>query len=135
VNEADARRRFAAAPVARLATVTPDGRPHLVPIVFVLVEDTIYHGVDAKPKRRTDLRRLANLDADPHAAVLVDHYEADWDALWWVRADGTAHDVDPAGPQGRRAVELLEARFPRYQLRGRLVGITVTRWSSWSASP
>lgn len=191
MTEAEARRRFAAAPVARLATVTPAGLPHIVPIVFVLdstgtastagtagtadttgivgttgvagiagttgaagiagtagtpgtagtagtpgtagTVDTIYHGVDAKPKRRTDLRRMANLDADPHASVLVDHYEDDWDALWWVRADGIARDVDPAGPEGRRAVALLEARFPRYELRGRLLAITVTHWSSWSA--
>jgi PPOX class probable F420-dependent enzyme len=134
VNEADARRRFAAASVARLATVTPDGRPHLVPIVFALADETIYHGVDAKPKRHNDLRRLSNLDANPYASVLVDHYEDDWDALWWIRADGTAREVDPAGPEGRRALELLEARFPRYRLRGRLFGITVTRWSNWSAS-
>jgi PPOX class probable F420-dependent enzyme len=138
VTEAEARRLFAASPVARLATVTPDGRPHVVPIVFVLdrvgAADTIYHGVDAKPKRHTDLRRLANLDANPHASVLVDHYEDDWNALWWVRADGTARDVDPAGPEGRRAVESLEARFPLFDLRGRLLAITVERWSSWSAT-
>jgi PPOX class probable F420-dependent enzyme len=143
MNEAEARRRFAGSPVARLATAGPDGRPHLVPIVFALAEgtvggtvggaDTIYHGVDAKPKRHTALRRLANLDANPHAAVLVDHYEDDWDALWWVRADGTARDVDPAGAEGRRALALLVARFPRYQLRGRLVAIDVIRWSGWSA--
>lgn len=135
--EAEARGRFAASPVARLATVTPDGRPHLVPIVFALAEagggDVVYFGVDAKPKRHTGLRRLANLDADPRAAVLADHYDDDWDALWWVRADGTARDVDPAGPEGRAAVRLLESRYPRYRLRGRLIGIDVTRWSSWAA--
>jgi PPOX class probable F420-dependent enzyme len=146
VTEAEARGRFAAAPVARLATVSPDGRPHLVPIVFVLLDDelgsaggggsgggTIYPGVDAKPKRHTALRRLANLDADPRACVLVDHYDEDWDALWWVRADGTARDVDPAGPEGRRAVRLLEARYPRFQLRGRLIAIDVTGWTWWTA--
>jgi PPOX class probable F420-dependent enzyme len=138
VTEDEARRRFAASPVARLATVTPEGRPHVVPVVFVLDRvggaDTVYHGVDAKPKRHTDLRRLVNLDADPRASVLVDHYEDDWDALWWVRADGVARDVDPAGPEGRRAVESLQARYPVYQLRGRLLAITVTHWSSWSAT-
>jgi PPOX class probable F420-dependent enzyme len=134
VTETEARRRFAASPVARLATAAPDGRPHVVPIVFVLDGDTIYHGVDAKPKRHTDLRRLANLDANPLASVLVDHYEDDWNALWWVRADGTARDVNPDGAEGRRAVVLLAARFPRYRLNGRLLGIDVTHWASWSAS-
>ncbi|GAB3850182.1 TIGR03668 family PPOX class F420-dependent oxidoreductase [Dactylosporangium cerinum] len=133
MTEAEARARFAASPVARLATATPDGRPHLVPIVFILQDGTIYHGVDAKPKRRTALRRLANLDANPHASVLVDHYDDDWDALWWVRADGTARDVDPAGPEGRAAVRLLTARYPRYRLLGRLIAIDVTGWSWWAA--
>ncbi len=134
----EARERFAAAPVARLATATPDGLPHLVPIVFVLTTGdggggVIYHGVDAKPKRHTALRRLSNLDANPRASVLVDHYADDWDALWWVRADGTARDVDPAGPEGLRAVRRLEARYPRFRLAGRLIAVDVTRWSSWSA--
>ncbi|GAA3227914.1 TIGR03668 family PPOX class F420-dependent oxidoreductase [Dactylosporangium siamense] len=133
MTEAEARARFAASPVARLATATPDGRPHLVPIVFILRDGTIYHGVDAKPKRGTALRRLANLDANPHASVLVDHYDDDWDALWWVRADGTARDVDPAGPEGRAAVRLLAARYPRYRLLGRLIAIDVTGWSWWTA--
>jgi PPOX class probable F420-dependent enzyme len=130
----EARRRFAAAPVARLATASPDGRPHVVPIVFAVDGDTIYHGVDAKPKRHTGLRRLANLAANPRAAVLVDHYEDDWAALWWVRADGLAREVDPDGAEGRRALALLATRYPPYQIRGMLVAIDVSRWSGWSAT-
>jgi PPOX class probable F420-dependent enzyme len=138
VTQAEARARFAASPVARLATATPDGRPHLVPIVFALHDGTtpggtVYHGVDAKPKRHTALRRLANLDANPRASILVDHYDDDWDTLWWVRADGTARDVDPAGPEGRTAVGLLEARYPRFRLTGRLIAVDVTGWSWWTA--
>ena len=86
----DARRRFAAARRAHLATADERGRPHLVPMVFVLREDTIFSAVDAKPKRTRALRRLANIAANPHAAALVDHYAEDWDSLWWVRADGSA---------------------------------------------
>ena len=44
------RDRLAAARVARLATVTPGGRPHLVPCCFALVGETAYSAVDAKPK-------------------------------------------------------------------------------------
>ncbi|WP_432824540.1 TIGR03668 family PPOX class F420-dependent oxidoreductase [Dactylosporangium sp. CA-092794] len=134
MTEAEARRRFAASPVARLATATPEGVPHVVPIVFGIEGDTVYHGVDAKPKRDTALRRLANLAANPRAALLVDHYEDDWAALWWVRADGLAREVDPAGAEGRRALELLAARYPRYSLRGSLIGIDVTRWTGWAAA-
>jgi PPOX class probable F420-dependent enzyme len=130
----EARRRFIGARVAHLATATPDGRPHVVPIVFVVDADTIYHGVDAKPKRHLALRRLANLAANPRAAVLADHYEEDWSALWWVRADGSARDVDPATPEGRMAVDRLGARYPDFALRGDLVAIDVARWTGWAAS-
>jgi len=134
VNEDEARQRFAAARVARLATVDPAGRPHLVPIVFVLTDGTVFHGVDAKPKHHHDLRRLANLAANPQASVLVDHYADDWSALWWVRADGIARDVNPGGQEGLRVVESLRARYPQYRLEGRLVGIDVLHWSRWSAT-
>ncbi|GAA2371558.1 TIGR03668 family PPOX class F420-dependent oxidoreductase [Dactylosporangium salmoneum] len=129
---AEAKARFAAARVARLATATPDGVPHVVPIVFALDGDTIYHGVDAKPKRSTELRRLTNLRANPRAAVLVDHYDDDWSALWWARADGTARELDPAGDEAGRAVALLTARYPQFSLRGALLAIDVARWSGWS---
>ena len=84
-------RRFAASRVARLATATPDGAPHLVPIVFAVRGDTIYHGVDAKPKRTTQLRRLANIAANPRVSVLVDHYDDDW-----TRCGGCAPTAPPA---------------------------------------
>ena len=82
--------RFAAAKVARLATVTPDGPPHLVPIVFAVAESTVYTAVDGKPKTSQRLRRLANIEANPRVSILVDHYDDDWSQLWWVRADGIA---------------------------------------------
>ena len=77
----EARRRFAAARVARLATTRPDGRPHLVALCFAVAGDTVYSAVDEKPKRTARLARLANLAADPRAALLADHYDdADWSA-------------------------------------------------------
>ncbi|GAA1576501.1 TIGR03668 family PPOX class F420-dependent oxidoreductase [Dactylosporangium maewongense] len=130
----ECRQHFGAARVARLATVAPDGSPHAVPIVFALEGDTVYHGVDAKPKRHTALQRLANLAAEPRAAVLADHYEEDWSALWWVRADGIAREVDPAGEEGRRALGRLVARYPQYRIRGLMIAIDVARWTGWSAS-
>jgi PPOX class probable F420-dependent enzyme len=83
VSTEEARRRFGAARVARLATADAAGRPHLVPIVFALEGDRVYSAVDAKPKRTTALRRLANVRENPAATVLVDHYDdEDWSALW-----------------------------------------------------
>src|SRR5450755_4641235 len=84
MNQAQARERFAAARVARLATADSSGRPHLVPLVFAVDGDRVYSTVDAKPKRTTALRRLDNVRENPAVSLLVDHYEdTDWAALWW----------------------------------------------------
>src|ERR671932_2614874 len=106
----EARARFAAARVARLATADASGRPHLVPIVFAVAGDEVVSAVDAKPKRTTALRRLANVRENPQVALLADHYEDDWDALWWVRADGSARVLE----RDERAVELLADRYEQY---------------------
>jgi PPOX class probable F420-dependent enzyme len=129
VNAVD---RFAAAPVARLATVSASGQPHLVPIVFAVSGDTIYSAVDGKRKRLRQLQRLANIAANPRVSVLVDSYAADWSQLWWVRADGTCAVVDES-PQ---AVAALTAKYPQYadvSLDGPFLHIAVARWSSWEA--
>jgi PPOX class probable F420-dependent enzyme len=131
-----AQARFAQGRVARLATVSGDGRPHVVPCTFALDEGSVYVAVDHKPKSTTSLKRLANIAANPSVTMLVDHYDEDWTALWWVRADGQASIIsdsaEVAGP-----IELLAARYPQYRDHrpdGPVIAITVTRWSSWSAS-
>jgi PPOX class probable F420-dependent enzyme len=137
VDPASARERFAAARVARLATADADGRPHLVPIVFAVVGDTVYSAVDAKPKRSMALRRLANVRANPAVCLLADHYEDDWDALWWVRADGQGRVIDPGDEEARRAVELLAGRYPQHRREppvGPVLAVDVTGWSGWSAT-
>lgn len=125
--------RFAAAAVARLATVTPDGPPHVVPIVFAVAENTVYTAVDGKPKTSRRLRRLANIEANPRVSILVDHYEDDWSRLWWVRADGIAaiHHEDSVCDRG---YELLRAKYPQYEhvpLDGPVIAVDVDQWSSW----
>jgi PPOX class probable F420-dependent enzyme len=130
----EARTRFVAAPVARLATVSAAGQPHLVPIVFAADGDVIYSAVDRKPKSTTALRRLANIAANPAVAVLVDHYADDWTRLWWARADGTARIAEAA--EAERALDRLTARYPVYREQrppGPVVAVDVARWSGWSA--
>lgn len=143
---ADARRRFAGVRVARLATVSPDGRPHVVPFTFALgsrargagsgPEDHIYSAVDAKPKTTRDLRRLRNIRAHPQVAVLADHYDEDWSLLWWVRADGRASVLaapdEMAGP-----IRLLAGRYPQYHRSppgGPVICVQVDRWAGWAAA-
>lgn len=133
MDAAAARERFAQARVARLATLTPDGRPHLVPIVFALMGDTVYSAVDAKPKRGTALARLANVAAHPVASVLADHYEEDWSALWWVRGDGGARVLETTTAEAREAVDRLRARYPQQRVTGAVLAVDVERWSGWAA--
>ena len=137
MDAAAARSRFAAARVARLATVDGEGRPHLVPVVFALDGDTLYTAVDdVKPKATQRLKRLRNITANPAVALLADHYDEDWRALWWVRADGTARIVDPAEPEAERARALLAERYPQYRAApppGPVVAVAVERWTGWAA--
>ncbi|MEV0901915.1 TIGR03668 family PPOX class F420-dependent oxidoreductase [Actinoplanes sp. NPDC049802] len=121
---------FASARVARLATVGAGGVPRLVPIVFAVTGDVIHTAVDAKPKRTRRLRRLTDIAANPRVCVLADHYDDDWSALWWVRADGVARVLD-SSPIGLAA---LSARYPQYRATpppGPFLEITVDRWSAW----
>ena len=127
----EARERFAAARVADLATVTPAGTPHIVPIVFALIDDTVYSVVDEKPKRTTDLKRLENVRANPRAALLADHYEEDWTQLWWVRADGSARVIDPDEPEARRSLAALTERYPQQRPIGPVLAVDVDRWTGW----
>jgi PPOX class probable F420-dependent enzyme len=125
---------FAAARVARLATVNADGAPHLVPIVFAVRGDTIFSAVDAKPKRHTRLQRLANIWNESRVSVLVDHYDEDWSLLWWVRADGDARVLETSAT----ALRALTAKYPQYRIAappGPFLEIQVRRWSSWTAEP
>ena len=130
------RRRVAAAPVARLATLRRDGTARLVPVTFALADDLLWFAVDEiKPKRDARLARLADIARDPRVTLLVDHYDADWSALWWVRVDGHAATHE-AGPLRERALDALAAKYPPYRASrpaGPLVAITPTRWTGWSA--
>lgn len=133
MSQFDPAVRFAESAVARLATVTPEGVPHVVPVVFAVDHDVIYTAVDAKPKTTQRLRRLSNIENNPHVSLLVDHYADDWTQLWWVRADGVAvtHRDDAAVHTG---YQLLRAKYSQYQsvpLDGPVITVTVRRWSSW----
>lgn len=132
-----ARDLFAAARVARLATADASGRPHLVPVVFAVDGDRLFTAVDHKPKRTNALRRLANIRANPTVTLLADHYDdADWTALWWVRADGQARVREPGDGAARRGLDLLVRRYPQYREDppdGPVVVVDVERWTAWSA--
>ncbi|MET0457143.1 MAG: TIGR03668 family PPOX class F420-dependent oxidoreductase [Mycobacterium sp.] len=133
--DSDVPEVFANAPVAVLSTVSADGVPHVVPIVFALAGGVLYTAVDAKRKSTHRLRRLANIAANPRVSLLVDHYDADWAQLWWVRADGTAtvHQSGEAMAIGYAALRRKYSQYERVALDGPVVTVHVTHWTSWHA--
>jgi PPOX class probable F420-dependent enzyme len=140
VDREEAVTRLRSARVGRLATVTPEGRPHVVPFVFAVVQDgsalRAYWAVDRKPKRSSRIRRLRNLEANPAAEVIVDGYDEDWGRLWWVRGAGSGRVVE-SGAERNLALEALGAKYPQYRAEppdGPVVAIELERITSWSGA-
>lgn len=130
------RERLAAARVARLATVSADGEPHVVPVTFAVNGDVLVFAVDHKPKTSTSLRRLRNIAANPQVSVLADEYHENWHHLWWARADGVATILPAGSAEAAHAVEWLCAKYHQYRERppsGDVVRVEVRRWSGWEA--
>ena len=134
LSEEEARARLSDTRVARLATATCDGEPHLVPVTFAVDGDLIYTTVDHKPKKSGNLRRLRNIRENPRVALLVDYYSDDWDQLWWVRIDGWASVVeDERGLQD--PLDVLAERYEQYrEIRpvGPVIVIQADRWKGWA---
>ncbi len=101
-------------PVARLATLAPDGRPELVPIVFARSGGALWSPIDGKPKRGGELARVRNVRRDSRVSLLLDHYDADWSKLWWLRIQGEAEVVTGDSAEARAAAEALRAKYPQY---------------------
>ncbi|WP_337662201.1 TIGR03668 family PPOX class F420-dependent oxidoreductase [Actinoalloteichus sp. AHMU CJ021] len=113
------------------------GQPHLVPLTFAVLPDdpdVLVSAVDRKPKSGRRLRRLDNIRDDPRFSALVDSYDADWSALWWVRADGIAEVREEPDESAARA---LRTKYPQYRDADpfdALVLLRVRRWSGWTAT-
>ena len=142
------RERFAAARVTHLASVRPDGTPHVVPVTTAVLlahragdlsgeppgPDVIAFAIDHKPKRTADLQRLHNIADHPRVAFLADVYDEDWSRLWWVRADAHA-TVVTGGDAWDETIDALARKYPQYRSRrpdGAVVMAEVLRWTGWS---
>ena len=100
--------------VAHLATADRNGVPHVVPVCFVLADETLYIAIDEKPKRRpgAPLKRLRNIAENPTVAVVVDRYDEDWSRLGWAMLRGRA-EILTGGTEHQAAQALLRARYPQ----------------------
>jgi PPOX class probable F420-dependent enzyme len=111
----EALRRAAAADHGVLATLSRAHGASLVPACFAIEGDRLAIPVDSvKPKGSTALGRVRNLERDPRATLLVEHWDpVDWSRLWWVQL----LLVRTNEPDGRVAEleRLLRARYPQYR--------------------
>jgi PPOX class probable F420-dependent enzyme len=106
--------------LAHLATADARARPHVVPVCFVLMGDTIYIAIDEKPKQSDfwRLRRLKNIAENPRVAIIADVYDdSDWSRLGFVLVHASARvvppDPDPASEHAS-AVRELRLKYAQY---------------------
>jgi PPOX class probable F420-dependent enzyme len=103
--------------------------------VFAVEGDTLYSAVDRKPKRSTTLRRIENARARPDVTILVDHYDENWQQLWWIRLRGRARVLD-GGDERAHALAMLQEKYPQYRSEppdGPVLAVDVSDVRSWNA--
>ena len=134
---------------AVLATTSPEGRPRLVPVCFVLAPGhdaygrvVVYTPIDEKPKASSDPRALArvrDLLVRPEATLVVDRWDEDWSRLAWVRLYGNGDLLEPREVEEHAAaVRALRAKYPQYAdhaLDERpIIRVVVDRVVTWGAA-
>ena len=126
--------------VARLATADKDAAPHVVPVVFALVDGKIYVPVDGKQKKDVErLKRLENIRENAQVSFLVDHYEDDWAKLGFALVFGNARiihaETDAAAYE--KAAERLRGKYAQYRgpitIHAWMIEITPHHTASWGA--
>ena len=133
-------RLLAEARVGHLATSDRQGQPHVIPVCFALHESNLYSVLDQKPKRAplTRLRRVRNILANPTAALIVDHYQEDWQGLWYILVWGPASLLIEGGEsedERAAAVDALQRKYRQYRemdIAGNpVVKLTPERVTAW----
>ncbi|SRR5713226_9311776 len=127
--------------VARLATSGADRRPAVIPICYVFDGGHIYTPIDEKPKsvEARSLKRVRNIKANPHVALVIDDYSEDWSKLTYVLISGTAEIISPSedASEHARAVEVLREKYPQYRSMAihqrPIIKISPTRFKRWGA--
>jgi len=137
--EDEARARLAASDHGILCTVHAERGVDAVPVAYV-VDDDGYVGVpidSVKPKSSSRLQRERNLEADPRATLLIEHWDpADWSQLWWVRAELRWQGDADIG-RGAALAARLAGRYPQYrdQPFHRVLVLRIVAVTAWAAAP
>lgn len=120
-----------------LCTVHAERGVDAVPVAYAVDDGYLGVPVDlVKPKASLRLQRERNLEADPRATLLIEHWDpGDWSRLWWVRAElrwSGAAGASRTADLGAR----LAARYPQYQDQpfARILVLRITGVTGWAAS-
>jgi PPOX class probable F420-dependent enzyme len=136
LTEQDALARLAAHNHAILCTSHPERGIDAVPVCFAVNGDDVGVPIDrVKPKASSRLQRERNLEMDPRATLLVEHWDSDdWSQLWWVRAE-LRWDRDAAVRQSTLS-GLLAERYAQYrdQPFSQVLVLQIVGVSGWTAS-
>lgn len=129
-------------PVARLAIARAGDAPLVLPVVFAAAAGALWSPIDGKPKSGAPLARLAALRAAPTVSLLLDHYDAEWRRLWWLRVEGEA-SVETARAGTLAPLASVEAalrrKYPQYARTPLFAGdptllrLVAARITSWCA--
>lgn len=137
LTAAEALERLAGHDHAVLCTVHPERGVDAVPVAYAVVGDRLAVPVDmVKPKASMQLQRERNLEADPRATLLAEHWDADdWSRLWWVRATlrWEPHPDDALVAVLSRS---LAGRYPQYadEPFARLIVLRLEAITGWSGT-
>jgi PPOX class probable F420-dependent enzyme len=134
LDEDEARARLAAHEHGVLCTVHAVRGVDAVPVVYAVDHDFLGVPVDrVKPKASSRLQRERNLEADPRATLLIDHWDRDWSRLWWVRAELR---FEPAADREAALASLLAGRYAQYrdQPFARVLVLRIVGATGWAAA-
>ena len=131
----EARHRLTVHAHGVLCTVHARRGVDAVPVVYAVHGDHVGVPVDrVKPKSTLRLQRERNLELDPRATLLVEHWDpTDWSRLWWVRAELRWSDAPDLAAE--LAVRLAE-RFPQYHDEpfARILVLRIVGLTGWAAT-
>ena len=125
-------------PVGILSVTRPKDAPWSCPIVFAPSDGVLYSPVDGKPKSGGALARLNHIAREGEATLLLERYENDWQALWWIRLSLDAKVIAPAEHE-HPAVDALRRKYQQYETTPVLgdppvlVRLTIRSIAAWAA--
>jgi hypothetical protein len=138
----EARARLGSHDHGILCTVHAERGVDAVPVAYAVDDGYLGVPVDlVKPKASLRLQRERNLEADPRATLLVEHWDSsDWSRLWWVRAElrwqGDTGASQVAASRAAALATRLAGRYPQYQDQpfARVLVLHIVGVTGWAAA-